>query len=112
VVVDPGSEICVFSNKHARILNTVCEVIPNHSCVHHRWCTRHLAQNLVKHDGIKENFKLFEEVCRQTEESYDVPFLDEEQWEPYDGSRYMADKAMMWKKRGPRRRARYAMEMD
>jgi hypothetical protein len=23
---------------------------------------------------IKENFKLFEEVCRQTEESYDVPF--------------------------------------
>jgi hypothetical protein len=29
-----------------------------------------------------------------------VPFLDEEQWEPYDGPRYVADKAMMWKKRG------------
>jgi hypothetical protein len=39
-------------------------------------------------------------------------FLDEEQWEPCDGPRYVADKAMMWKKRGPRRRARYAMEMD
>jgi hypothetical protein len=24
----------------------------------------------------------------------------------------VADKAMMWKKRGPRRRAQYAMEMD
>jgi hypothetical protein len=31
------------------------------------WCTQHLAQNLIKHDGIKENFKLFEEVCRQTD---------------------------------------------
>jgi hypothetical protein len=41
-----------------------------------------------------------------------VPFLDEEQWEPYDGPRYVADKAMMWEKRGPRRCARYAMEMD
>jgi hypothetical protein len=36
--------------------------------VHHYWCTRHLAQNLIKHDGIKENFKLFEEVCQQINE--------------------------------------------
>jgi hypothetical protein len=41
-----------------------------------------------------------------------VAFLDEEQWEPYDGPKYVADKALMWKKRGPIRRARYAMEMD
>jgi hypothetical protein len=41
-----------------------------------------------------------------------VPFLDEEQWELYDGPRYIANNAMMWKKRGPRRRARYVMEMD
>jgi hypothetical protein len=41
-----------------------------------------------------------------------VPFLDEEQWEPYNGPKYVADKAMMWKKRGSRRCARYAMEMD
>jgi hypothetical protein len=41
-----------------------------------------------------------------------VPFLDEEHWEPYDGPRYVADKAMTWKKRGPRRHSRYAMEMD
>jgi hypothetical protein len=25
--------------------------------------------------------------------------LDEEQWEPYDGPRFVANKAMMWKKR-------------
>jgi hypothetical protein len=41
-----------------------------------------------------------------------VPFLDEEQWEPYDGLRYVADKAMMWKNRGPRRCTRYTIEMD
>jgi hypothetical protein len=41
-----------------------------------------------------------------------VPFVNEEQWEPYDGPRYVADKAMMWKKRGPGRRAWYAMEID
>jgi transposase-like protein len=68
VVVDPGCEICVISDRHAGILNAVCEVIPNHSRVHHHWCTRHLAQNLIKHDDIKENFKLFEEVCQQTDE--------------------------------------------
>jgi hypothetical protein len=28
-----------------------------------------------------------------------LSFLDEEQWEPYDGTRYVTDKAMMWKKR-------------
>jgi hypothetical protein len=39
VVVDPGCEICVISYRHAKILNVVCEVIPNHSCVHHHWCT-------------------------------------------------------------------------
>jgi hypothetical protein len=39
VVVSPGREICVISNNHARILNAVLEVIPNHSRVHHHWCT-------------------------------------------------------------------------
>jgi hypothetical protein len=68
VVVHPQHEICVISDRHTGILSAVRDVIPNHSCVHHRWCTRQLAQNLIKHDGIKENFKLFEEVCRQTEE--------------------------------------------
>jgi transposase-like protein len=47
VVVGPGCEICVISDRHAGILNVIREVIPNHSRVHHRWCTRHLAQNLI-----------------------------------------------------------------
>jgi hypothetical protein len=68
VVVGPGREICVISDRHAGILNDMREVILNHSRVHHHWCTRHLAQNLIKHDDIKENSKLFEEVCRQTDE--------------------------------------------
>jgi hypothetical protein len=68
VVVGLGREIYVISDRHTGILNDVHDVIPNHFRVHHRWCIRHLAQNLIKHDGIKENFKLFEEVCRQTDE--------------------------------------------
>jgi hypothetical protein len=68
VVVGPGREICVISDRHGRILNAVHEVILNHAPVHHRWCTRHLTQNLIKHEGIKDNFQIFEEVCRQTDE--------------------------------------------
>jgi transposase-like protein len=39
VVVGTGREICVISDRHARILNVVREVKPNHSRVHHHWCT-------------------------------------------------------------------------
>jgi hypothetical protein len=39
VVVGLGREVCVISDRHVRILNVVREVIPNHSHVHHRWCT-------------------------------------------------------------------------
>jgi transposase-like protein len=39
VVIGLGCEICVISNRHAGIHNAVHEVIPNHSRVHHRWCT-------------------------------------------------------------------------
>jgi hypothetical protein len=67
VVVGLGHEIWVILDRHVVILNVVCKVIPNHSHVHRCWCTQHLAQNLIKHDGIKENFKLFEEVCWQTD---------------------------------------------
>jgi hypothetical protein len=70
VVVGPGREIYVISNSHVGILNVVREVIPNHSCVHHCWCTRHLVQNIIKYDGIKDNFKLFKKVCRQIDEKY------------------------------------------
>jgi transposase-like protein len=38
VVVGSGREICVISDRHARILNAVREVISNHSHVHHHWC--------------------------------------------------------------------------
>jgi hypothetical protein len=41
-----------------------------------------------------------------------VSFFDEEQWESYDGPRCVADKPMMWKKRGHGRHARHTMEMD
>ena len=40
--------------------------------MHHRWCTRHLAENLLLKDGTKDNFPLFEEVARMLE----VPFFE------------------------------------
>jgi hypothetical protein len=52
------------------------------------------------------------EVLVHTWSPHFVPFLDEEQCEPYDSPIYMAGKAMIWKKRGLRRRAQYTMEMD
>jgi hypothetical protein len=57
------------------------------------------------------NYNTLEALVRTWSPRF-VSFLDEEQWEPYDDPRCVADKAMMWKKRGPRRRARYTMEMD
>jgi hypothetical protein len=57
VVVGPGRDICVIS-EHAGMLNTVQNIM-GHGHLHHRWCTRHLAQNLIKHDSIKDNFDLF-----------------------------------------------------
>jgi transposase-like protein len=39
VVVGPERKICVISDRHAGILNDIREVIPNHSCVHHHWCS-------------------------------------------------------------------------
>ena len=67
VVIGPGRDVCVIFDRHAGILNAVEEVIPGYGQIHHRWCTRHLAQNLIRRDHTKDNFKLFEEVCRQQE---------------------------------------------
>jgi hypothetical protein len=33
----------------------------------HHWCTRHLAENLLNKDHVKDNFKLFEDVAKQSE---------------------------------------------
>jgi transposase-like protein len=39
VVVGLGCEVCVISNRHVGILNSIHKVIPNHSHVHYCWCT-------------------------------------------------------------------------
>ena len=54
VVVGPAREVCIISNR---------EDISGQGQVHHRWCTRHLAQNIIGHDKIRDNFKPFEDVC-------------------------------------------------
>ena len=66
-VVGPSREVCVISGRHHGILSAVEEQIPGYPPLHHHWCTRHLAENLFKKDGDKDNFALFELVARQLE---------------------------------------------
>jgi hypothetical protein len=46
-VVRPGREMDVISDRHQGILNAVREEIEGYAPLHHRWCTRHLAKNLL-----------------------------------------------------------------
>ena len=67
LIVGTNREVCMISDRHAGILNAVEAQLEGYGRMHHRWCTRHLAQNLLRKDGKQEHFKLFEEVCRQRE---------------------------------------------
>jgi hypothetical protein len=58
-VVGPDREVGVISNRHQGILNAVREEIKGYAPLHHRCCTRHLAENLLRKDGVKDNFDLF-----------------------------------------------------
>jgi hypothetical protein len=69
-VIGPHREVGVISDRHQGILSAVQEQIPGYAPLHHRWCTRHLAENLLWKDGTKENFPLFEEVARMLEVSF------------------------------------------
>ncbi|RLN23409.1 hypothetical protein C2845_PM07G02240 [Panicum miliaceum] len=40
------------------------------------------------------------------------PYLDEGQWPPYTGPKYIADPGCRWNKRGSRKRLRHNMSMD
>jgi hypothetical protein len=62
-VVGPGREVGVISDRHQGILNVVREEIEGYAPLHHRWCTRHLAENLLRKDGVKDNFDLFPGGC-------------------------------------------------
>ena len=52
-VVGPSRKVGVISDRHQGILNAVREQIEGYAPLHHRWCTRHLAENLLWKDGVK-----------------------------------------------------------
>ena len=58
-MVAPGREVGIIFDRHQGILNAVQEQIEGYAPLHHRWCTRHLAENLLQKDGVKDNFDLF-----------------------------------------------------
>ena len=69
-VIGPSREVGVISDRHQGILSAVQEQILGYAPLHHRWCTRHLVENLLRKDGTKDNFPLFEEVARMLEVSF------------------------------------------
>jgi hypothetical protein len=58
-VVGPGREVGIISDRYQGILNVVREEIEGYAPLHHHWCTRHLVENLLRKDGVKDNFDLF-----------------------------------------------------
>ena len=69
-MVGPIREVGVISDRHQGILNAVREQIEGYASLHHRWYTRHLAENILRKDGVKDNFDLFQEAARQLEDKY------------------------------------------
>ena len=72
-VIGPSREVGVIFDGHQGILSVIQEQILRYAPLHHRWCTRHLAENLLWKDGTKDNFPLFEEVTCMLE----MPFFEE-----------------------------------
>jgi hypothetical protein len=58
-VVGSGREVGIIYDRHQGILNAVREEIEGYAPLYHRWCTRHLAEKLLRKDGVKDNFDLF-----------------------------------------------------
>lgn len=69
-MVGPSRDVGVISDRHQGILHAVQEQIEGYAPLHHRWCTRHLAENLLRKDGVKDNFDLFQVAARQLEDYY------------------------------------------
>jgi transposase-like protein len=63
-VVGLGREVSIISDRHQGILNVVREEIEGYAPLHHRWCTWHLAENLLRKDSVKDNFDLFQEATQ------------------------------------------------
>jgi hypothetical protein len=75
-VVGPGREVGVISDRHGGILNAVREQMEGYPPIHHRWCNRHLAENLLRKDGVKDNFDRFMIACRQLEDKHFLEILE------------------------------------
>jgi hypothetical protein len=72
----PCREVGVISDRHGGILNAVREQMEGYPPIHHRWCTRHLAENLLRKGGVKDNFDRFMIACRQLEDKHFLEILE------------------------------------
>ncbi|XP_039820677.1 uncharacterized protein LOC120682730 isoform X2 [Panicum virgatum] len=98
-------EVGVISDRHQDILSAVQEQIPGYAPLHHRWCTRHLAENLLRKDGNKNNLPLFEDVARMTK----VQFFEEKLEELKTAT---DDQGRQWLRELMRERDKWTMAYD
>ena len=77
-------------------------------CSHYVAASQH--RNFAYETQIPSEFSVVSLV--QTWSPRFEPFLDEGQWPPYTGPKYIADPGTRWDKRGTRKRTRHKMVMD
>jgi hypothetical protein len=77
-------------------------------CSHYAAASQH--RNFAYESQISREFSVDSLVL--TSSPRFEPFLDEGQWPPYTGPKYIADPGTRWDKRGTRKRMRHKMVMD
>nr|ABA93972.1 transposon protein, putative, Mutator sub-class [Oryza sativa Japonica Group] len=73
-LIGPNREVCIISDRHPGILNSIIHIMPHHLTIHHRWCMRHFCANFYTAGATTNQMKDLERICQINEKAL---FLDE-----------------------------------
>nr|AAG46156.1 putative Mutator protein [Oryza sativa Japonica Group] len=73
-LIGPNREVCIISDRHPGILNSIIHIMPHHLTIHHRWCMRHFCANFYTAGATTDQMKDLERICQINEKAF---FLDE-----------------------------------
>nr|AAO37542.1 putative mutator-like transposase [Oryza sativa Japonica Group]AAO72391.1 mutator-like transposase [Oryza sativa Japonica Group] len=73
-LIGPNREVCIISDRHPGILNSIIHIMPHHLTIHHRWCMRHFCANFYTAGATTDQMKDLERICQIDEKAL---FLDE-----------------------------------
>ncbi|BAH93949.1 Os07g0513300 [Oryza sativa Japonica Group] len=73
-LIGPNREVCIISDRHPGILNSIIHIMPHHLTIHHRWCMRHFCANFYTAGATTDQMKDLERICQINEKAL---FLDE-----------------------------------